>query len=102
MVIRSTALQSALAGMNAAYDQLAATAQDLARPIAASPGDLSSANLQEDTNSSFQSSLAQSMSAETGNSLIELNESLTQARANTATAGAAQAMLDELLELGRR
>ena len=102
MVIRSTALQSALAGMNAAYDQLAATAQELAKPIAASPGDFFSANLQEDTSSRFQSSSVQSMSAQMENSLIDLNESLTQARLNSATAGAAQAMLDELLELGRR
>ena len=102
MVIRSTALQSALAGMNGAFDQLAATAQNLAEPIATSSTQLSSTSLQEDTAASYQISASPSMSAEIGSSLIDLKESLNQVRVNSATGGAAQAMLEELLELGRR
>ena len=97
MAIRSTALQSAMTGMTAAHNQLNAAAQNLAKPIIRS-----SANPQEDTTSSSQSLVPQSMSAEMGNSLIALNESLVQARVSSTTAGAAQVMLDELLEIGRQ
>lgn len=102
MVIRSTALQTALAGMTAAHNQLAATAQNLAKPLFASPTEFSSANSSEDRTFSSPGSAAASMSADMGDSLIALHESLTQARVNSATAGAAQAMLEELLEIGRR
>ena len=97
MAIRSTALQSALAGMTAAHNQLNAAAQNLAKPIIPS-----SANPQRDTTSRSPSPASQSMSAEIGNNLIALNESLSQARVSSTTAGAAQAMLDELLEIGRQ
>jgi hypothetical protein len=101
MVIRSTALQSALAGMTAAHDKLAATAQNLAKPLF-SPDEHSSGDSQASTTSSSQGPAIQSMSAEMGDSLIALNESLTQAGVSSAAAGAAQAMLDELLAIGRR
>lgn len=99
MAIRSTALQSALAGMTSAYDQLAATAQNLAKPLSSSPTEFDSANSNQE---SPQSAATQSMSADIGSSLLSLNESLAQARMSSATAGAAQAMLEELLEIGRR
>lgn len=103
MVIRSTAFQSALAGMTAAHQQLAVAAQSLAQPLCASPVEFFSANSSGDRPSSGSESPAvQSMSAEIGDSLISLHESLTQARANSATAGAAQDRLEELLSIGRR
>ncbi len=102
MVIRATALQSALAGMTAAHNQLAAAAQNLAKPLFASPAEFSSASSQGGAAPSSQSPAAQSMSNEIGSNLIALNDSLTQARVSSVTAGAAQAMLDELLEIGRR
>lgn len=101
MAIRSTALQSALAGITAAHDKLAATAQNLAKPLF-SPSENSSADPQGDTTSNSRSPATQSMSAEMGNSLIALNESLTQSGVSSAAAGAAQAMLEELLAIGRR
>lgn len=102
MVIRSTALQSALAGMTVAHNQVAAAAQNLAKPLFASPTDFSSAGSSEDAAAGSPSPAPQSMSADVGSSLVALNESLTLARASSVTAGAAQAMLEDLLEIGRR
>ncbi|NLS94903.1 MAG: hypothetical protein GXX96_22335 [Planctomycetaceae bacterium] len=99
MAIRSTALHSALTGMTAAHNQLAVTAQNLAKPLFVSPSEFTSASSQQNP---AQNPATSSMSAEIGNSLLALSESLTQARLSSATAGAAQAMLDGLLELGRR
>jgi hypothetical protein len=102
MVIRSAALRSALAGMTAAHDQVAVAAQNLAKPLFASPAEFSSASSQGGASPSSESPATESMSNEIGSSLIELNESLTQARVSSVTAGAAQAMLEELLEIGRQ
>ena len=102
IVIRSTALQSALTGMTAAHSQLAAAAHNLAKPLIAPRNEPTSTASQDGTVTGSQSLVNQSMSNNVGGSLIALNESLTQARVSSATAGAAQAMLDELLDIGRR
>ncbi len=88
--------------MTAAHNQLASAAQDLAKPIVAPHHELSSAGTQDDTVTGSQSLVSQSMSANIGGSLIALNESLTQVRVSSITAGAAQDMLDDLLDIGRR
>ena len=102
MVIRSTALQSALAGMTAAHNQLAGAAQNLAKPLLASPAESSSAGTEEGTSAEAQDSATQSMSEDYGRSLLTLHEALTASRVNLMTADAAQGMLDDLLEIGRR
>lgn len=102
MPIRSTALQSALAGMTAAHNRLAAAAQNLANPFFASASELSSAESADKPSADSQASTTQSMSADIGGSLISLHESLAQARTSSATAGAARAMFEELLAIGRR
>ncbi|MHB8899212.1 MAG: hypothetical protein ACYC6Y_10745 [Thermoguttaceae bacterium] len=98
MAIRSTALQSALAGMTAAHQQLAAAAQTLAKPLVAS----SAASTPSDGRSPPPVAAAASASSEIGGSLLELGESLTAARLSSATARTARGMLEELLEIGRR
>ena len=98
MVIRSTALQSALTGITAAHNQVAATAVKLANPSFASRASLA------ERNSSKVSSDGdtESVSDELGGGLLALNESLTQVHANSATASAARDMFDELLQIGRK
>ncbi len=98
MVIRSTALQSALTGITAAHNQVAATAVKLANPSFASRASLAQRN---SSNESISGD-SESVSDELGGGLVALNESLTQVRANSATARTARDMLDELLQIGRK
>ncbi len=88
--------------MTAAHNQLAATAQNLAKPIVAATTELSSSGSEEGASTEAADSVTSSMSEDFGGSLISLHESLTSARVNLWTADAAQGLLDELLEIGRR
>ena len=91
MVIRATALQSALAGMTTAHAQVESAAQSLAKPLFASPSELFSAAAQDDSPSGALATA--SMSADMGSSLIALNESLTLARCLIAQGEAGQAIV---------